>query len=115
MKTYYDICPACIKVEEDNYAKIREFLRSLGRKSTVDEIVENTGVAKKYVVRMMDSGRLLSDFAIEYSCAMCGTLISAGRLCSKCTGQVNEQVRKMEEESAAGPRGPQVHVKTAVK
>lgn len=81
-----DICPDCYDREEQDFAKVKEFLWDK-KHASVDEVSEKTGVKKKKVVKFIRNGRLnASGLAIELylTCEGCGEPITEGRFCPTC-------------------------------
>ena len=59
--------------------------------------MEDTGVKEKVVLRMIKSGRVVSD-NVAYPCENCGADIYLGRLCDKCNQELTKQVEKLAAE-----------------
>ncbi|MCX7971044.1 MAG: hypothetical protein N3A57_05730 [Negativicutes bacterium] len=112
-KYYSDKCPDCVQLEEAQFNIIREYLRQRGGKAKLEEIVEDTGVKEKYVMRMVRNRRLSSEFAIEYKCESCPEMITEGRHCKKCNDKLAATLGGVAEKLVAQPEktGPRVHDK----
>ena len=82
-----DLCPECsVKLDED-FVRVREYLYDNPGHIDVMDIVKNTGVCEKAVLRFLKDGRLsrkISDREADLRCAICGAPISSGRLCRRC-------------------------------
>ncbi|VBB09431.1 Hypothetical protein LUCI_4721 [Lucifera butyrica] len=87
------LCPECVAQEERDEARVGEYLREVKTKASIDEIHEATGVKHKVILRMIRSGRVVSDFAIEYPCESCGAPISEGRVCQNCSKNILDQLK----------------------
>jgi flagellar operon protein (TIGR03826 family) len=96
------MCPECYEKEEIYEHKIGEFLREHG-KASVEEIHQATGVKEKIILRMLKSGRLLTEGLnlISYPCDTCGAPIYEGRLCSRCGSNFTKQVREVSRSNDA--------------
>jgi hypothetical protein len=79
--TVRDLCPDCIKKEEDDYALIKSYLKQ-NPGADVLEVSEATGVSEKRVLQMIRNGRLILDARV--SCERCGRPIDSGRFCHEC-------------------------------
>lgn len=86
------MCAACYRQEEEDEIKVSEFLREKS-KASLEEIHQATGVKHKVILRMIKSGRITGDYLVEYPCETCSTLISEGRLCSKCNKGLQDQLK----------------------
>lgn len=82
-----NICPECsVKLDED-FVRVREYLYDNPGNVDVLDIVNNTGVSEKAVLRLIKDGRLArkdSEGNSLLRCAICGAPISSGRLCRQC-------------------------------
>lgn len=89
------ICPDCIKKEEEQFEVVREFLNE-NRGSTIEEIVEATGVPIKRIQQFIKEGRLEGIDGQVLTCSKCGIPILKGKYCRKCTnkllGSLNENM-----------------------
>lgn len=90
------LCPACFQQVEEDENKVVEYMREV-RKASLQEIHEATGVKESIIMRMLKRGRLFSDFTVTYPCETCGTQITEGRLCSKCSNNFLKQIKKPED------------------
>lgn len=96
-----NICPECsVKLDED-FLKVREYLYDNPGHVDVLDIVNNTGVSEKAVLRLIKDGRIarkVSEGDTDLRCAICGAPISSGRLCRRC---MDEWKTGMGERGAA--------------
>ncbi len=100
-----EICPACYEAEEQDFQKVKEFLRDKAH-SSVDDVSDKTGVAKKRVIKFVRQGRLTAeglDIELFLSCEGCGEPISEGRYCKECRdklvkGLTEEMTKTTREE-----------------
>ncbi|MGI6633400.1 MAG: MerR family transcriptional regulator [Bacillota bacterium] len=80
------VCEACVKKEEEQYARVRQYLDENPR-AGVKETSEATEVPVEMVIEFVRKGLLVTSggSGIEgISCAICGKRISSGRVCPKC-------------------------------
>ncbi|MFC4768258.1 TIGR03826 family flagellar region protein [Effusibacillus consociatus] len=114
-----DICPNCIKQEEDDFYKVSGYLRD-NQGSTPQEVHEATEVSLEKIYRFIREGRLIAkNFpGMTYPCERCGIPIQMGRFCRTCTDDLKAELnRVVQHESAAGQepsnanRGNDFHLK----
>lgn len=95
------VCPDCYAKREQDELKVADYLREV-RKASLEEIHQATGVKHNTIMRMLNAGRIFSDFEVTYPCENCGAAINQGRLCTKCSQnfleQVNNTPKKVPEE-----------------
>ena len=92
----FRMCAACYRQEEEDQIKVGDFLREKS-KASLEEIHQATGVKHKVILRMIRSGRITGDYLVEYPCENCSTLISEGRLCSKCNKGLQDQLKPQSD------------------
>lgn len=104
------ICPSCLKQDEEDFQKVRDFLKEYP-KSTMSEIVQITGVSAKRINKYLRDGRLeITEGISEFlTCLHCGKPITTGRFCRDCaTSLANDVIPKKEfipkPKSSSGPR-----------
>ena len=88
------ICDACKKLEEDEYDKVRVFLRD-NPGATVEEVSRETDVSVALIYRFLKDGRLeVSEKSpIALKCENCGVRIRSGRFCASCSKKLaNEMI-----------------------
>ena len=96
-----NICPQCWSKEQEDAERVIEYLRDCVNKATLEEIHEATGVAHKVILRLLRSGRIISDVDISYPCDSCGEPILEGRLCDKCSQNITQQLTDMDNRAKA--------------
>ncbi|MDU2063406.1 MAG: flagellar protein [Sporomusaceae bacterium] len=106
LENNFNMCPECIRAQEEDELKVVAYLRDVVDYASVDEIHEATGVKTKTIVRMIQQGRIVGADKITYHCDGCGKLISHGRLCSECSENILSQMaqsvkRASEKEEEA--------------
>jgi predicted amidophosphoribosyltransferase len=94
-----DICPECSVKLDEEFVRVREYLYDNPGHIDVMDIVNNTGVSEKAVLRFIKDGRLARKVSTEEAglrCAICGAPISAGRLCRRCMDEWKAGTGKRE-------------------
>jgi ribosomal protein L32 len=94
------LCPLCRELELEAEDKVAQFMRKVSTAS-IDEIAAATGVKEKIILRMISRGRIVGNCQISYPCEMCGTAITTGRVCTKCSKNIAEQM-KIAQAGKAG-------------
>lgn len=105
-----DVCESCYQEEEQQFERVYAFLRRReNRMATMAQVVEATGVEEKLIIKWIRAGRLqLVHFPnLGYPCDSCGALIREGRLCAKCLGQLQADLRRAEAEKERRASPPQ--------
>jgi flagellar operon protein (TIGR03826 family) len=102
-----DICPACIKEEDDNYLKIFHYL-STRPSATAQEIAQATEVDIKEIYRYVRENRLrLVQTDTGLQCESCGMPISQGKICENCRKQLSEEIKSdIEKFKQNSPKRP---------
>lgn len=107
-KTIKNICGKCVQQEEEDYKKVRLYLK---RHKTVEitTVSEDTGVDLDLIYQFLQEGRIVlgSGVASGYPCKQCGTAIQSGSLCSTCEGERNNLQQTL---AAAAQEQPAVQV-----
>lgn len=105
------LCPECIAQEEEDEHKIVEYLRDVVDHASIDQIHEATGVAIKVINRMIKQGRIITSgtVSITYPCEGCGTPITEGQYCSRCS---NERLKTMESLKKSMEKKPDLNHKS---
>ncbi|MET3682997.1 flagellar operon protein (TIGR03826 family) [Alkalibacillus flavidus] len=117
VKGAHDVCPDCLKQEEQDFQTVYEFIRKKkNRMSTMQEVSDQTGVEKHLIQKWLKQRRIHpGEFPnLTYECERCGTQIYEGRLCLDCAGDLqsdlNEETRgKTIAEQEQEKRDKQVY------
>lgn len=123
-----DICPACMEKEEEEFQKVKDFLKRYPEKK-LEEISEETGVDKKVILDFIREGRLQlaeiqgeGEFAL-LTCERCGKSIVTGRFCEDCRKKLaallssdgdKPSSRSLDEDKLSS-RSPNFYFKDAIK
>jgi flagellar operon protein (TIGR03826 family) len=90
------ICASCIRQEEEDFKKVKEYLRTHSG-STSLEVSENTEVEIQTIERFIRQGLLDSDeydlVDGELECEKCGHPIKSGRFCERCLVQLQQDLQ----------------------
>jgi len=100
------VCEACVKQEEDNFEKVREFVKEHPHK-TIKEVAEECEVPMKRILGYIRDGRLEASGGMhgEITCSKCGKPIFAGRMCETCILDTSFQISDMKEASRIKNKG----------
>jgi len=88
------ICEACKKKEEEEYEKVRKFLREFPG-ATIQEVSAATDVSPQLIYKFLRDGRIevAQDSPIALLCENCGVRITSGRFCVNCSRKLaNEMI-----------------------
>jgi len=88
-----DICPVCVKEEEENYRKVFQFL-SARPSATAQEISAETGIDLKDIYRFVRENRLRLVRTEGFTCEGCGAPISQGKICERCRQKLSADIKK---------------------
>lgn len=88
------ICEVCKKQEEEDFEKVRKFLREYPG-ATIQEVSAATEVSAQLIYKFLREGRLevSKDSPIALLCENCGVRITSGRFCINCSRKLaNEMI-----------------------
>lgn len=105
LQTVSSLCPACLKVEEEDYEKVRTLLRETPGLQP-EELSAQTGVRLERILSFIRKGRLA---ASGLTCGRCGVPITEGRYCEACFTAIKSEV----QSSIKKPEARQGSVYTA--
>ena len=94
-----EVCSACAQVEETMYETVYKFLRRReNRAANIDRIVEVTGVTPELLHKWVRKGRLQPALFpnLGYPCDRCGALTSTGKICDKCTEEIQADLQTFD-------------------
>ena len=97
MENEFGICVDCIRLQNEEEAKVVAYLRDVVDHASVLEIHEATGVKERVIMKMITQGRIVSGVEISYPCETCGAPIIHGRLCEKCNNNIVSQIRDIKD------------------
>lgn len=87
------ICRECMKLEEEEFEKVRNYLRD-NRGADINRVAEETGVSTKKILKYLREGRLeVSEGMAEFlKCEKCGISIRSGKYCRACSEKVSKNL-----------------------
>jgi predicted amidophosphoribosyltransferase len=95
------LCPDCTKKRNELFEKVKEYIRTHPN-ARIHEVVVDTGVEFDLVREFIDEGRLkIVPVDVEFRCQICGTRLSAGRICNQCKTDLT-----LKGDGAANPESP---------
>lgn len=103
------ICPECMKIEEEEFEKVRVYLRE-NRGADINTVSKETGVPTKKIFKYLREGRLevtegMADFL---KCEKCGISIRTGQYCRACSEKVSKDLSSLlivkEENNSSGAK-----------
>lgn len=102
-----DICPDCVKDEDEKLATIRAYLRQHPL-ANIYEVANGTDVSYDEIVQFIRDGRLLlrNNPNMVYPCERCGTPTQSGRLCANCAKEMAREVKNEGRRPAEKDVGP---------
>lgn len=88
------ICEDCKKLEDEDFEKVRLFVRDFPG-ATIPEVSKETGVPSHLIYRFLKEGKLevTESSPIALLCENCGNRIKSGRFCVSCSKRLaNEMI-----------------------
>lgn len=102
-------CPDCIEEEERQFNLVRDYIWG-HTGASIHEVVENTEVDPKVVLRFLKEGRLeLENSEGFLVCEKCGAPISSGTMCANCKSQLSKAMDSVlpKAQQPAASRAPE--------
>lgn len=96
---FEEVCPACFPVEEEEFAKIKEFLTKYPGASS-NEVMQRIGVSLKSIKRYLKEDRLeiVGENKGFIRCELCGRPVNSGYFCEVCFKE--GQAKKLKERGS---------------
>jgi flagellar operon protein (TIGR03826 family) len=90
------ICDACKKLEDEEFERVRNFVRQFPG-ATAQEVSRETEVPVQLIYRFLKEGRLeVSESSpIALQCENCGVRIKSGRFCINCSKKLASDMIRM--------------------
>lgn len=104
-----NLCPDCMKLEEQDFEKVRSFLKEFPG-SKITDVITYTGVSDKKILRYLREGRIeiLDQNQDFLKCLHCGKAISTGRYCKECYSKYSNTVKELyttsDEQEVVPPK-----------
>ena len=90
------MCRDCYEKEQEQEQVVYDYVRDHD-KCGIKEIVDDTGVKERVVLRMLKNGRFIAQgLEITYPSQSCGAPITTGKLCSKCSQDILNQAERIK-------------------
>lgn len=98
----HDICPECMRKEEEEYDKVSKFLRK-SPGSSIEDVEKETEVARKKIIKFLKEGKILgtditSNEPILF-CTSCGAPVDSGKLCKKCSDELSKKLSTSQHKT----------------
>lgn len=113
-------CYDCVEEHERQFNLARDYIWDNPRAS-MQEIVEETGVSEKLILRFLKEGRLEFDNSAGLIvCERCGAPITSGTLCRSCKEKLskamdsvlpNQEPSKTEKVPLSSSKSDKLHVR----
>ncbi len=106
------ICPECEKQDEQEFQKVREYLRK-NRGADINVVSEETGVSTKKILKYLREGKLEVSEGMKdlIKCEKCGVSIRNGQFCRKCSEEVSKQFSSLLAVEQIEKNGPKMHIR----
>ena len=91
-----DTCHECLDRIDKDFIKVRDYIYD-NRDAKMDEIIEETGVEKAVILRLLKECRLKLDSPDAAGMLLCDTCrkpISSGRMCNECKSKAASEMIK---------------------
>lgn len=87
------ICDVCKKAEEEEFDRVRIFLRDFPGAS-IQEVSESTEVSTQLIYKFLKDGRIevSESSAIALQCENCGVRVTSGRFCLGCSKKLANEM-----------------------
>ncbi|UOF91419.1 hypothetical protein LSG31_03965 [Fodinisporobacter ferrooxydans] len=101
-KALRDVCPDCIRAEDEAFHTVRDYLRE-HKNAKPYEVSEATEVPLGTIYKFVREGRLIAYHypGLHYECERCGAPITKGKICDDCMKNSLQHVQKLKEAVAA--------------
>ncbi|MGM0438620.1 MAG: flagellar protein [Bacillota bacterium] len=112
----HKICNNCRMKEEEDFEKVKEYLRE-NPKSSINTVSDETGVEKKTIIEFIKNDRLIAEdleIDVTVKCQRCGKEIKHGKYCESCVTEMKDEIesltKKGEKELKKRKTGHNMHV-----
>lgn len=100
VKGIRDICPNCVKKQEEQYERCAEYLRH-HKGITLYELSEAVDVPVRQITKFIREGRISIENApnMSYPCEVCGEMIRENSMCESCRSRlIRDMAQALEEK-----------------
>jgi predicted amidophosphoribosyltransferase len=94
------ICPECRQKEEDDFLKVREYVKD-HPKVSIESVAEETRVSTETIRRYLQEG-LLEQASLtdkDLKCQLCKQTITSGNYCLSCMDKLKQHCNPKKEET----------------
>lgn len=111
-----NLCPECQKKDEEEYLKVRAYLKKHPN-IPMDRLSEETDTDEEKISRWIVEGKIESRLVsgTNLRCERCGADIVEGRFCSKCVSEMRSGFARgtqtSEKQESAQSKGVGFHTK----
>ncbi len=93
------ICPKCRQIEEEQFQKVKEYLRE-NPGAAMNVVSEETSVPVKLIQSFLKQGRLevVPGSPMMIQCEKCGAPIVTGKYCNKCKAELVGELSAVASE-----------------
>lgn len=105
------LCQSCYNKKNEEFLKVKEYIIN-NRSAFIYEVSTETQVSVETINGFITEGRLkIRPADVVLQCAICQSIIESGRVCNKCSSQLQEDYSKAEPklEEQTGETG-KVHI-----
>ncbi|NLM74462.1 MAG: flagellar operon protein YvyF [Clostridiaceae bacterium] len=87
------LCDACKKLEEEEFERVRSFLKEFPG-ATIQEVARETEVPTQQIYKYLKEGRLevAENSPIALQCENCGVRVKSGRFCINCSKKLANEM-----------------------
>lgn len=96
------VCPKCKQIEEEQFQKVKEYLRE-NPGAALNTVSEETQVSVKLIESFLKQGRLevVPGSPMMLSCERCGASILTGKYCNKCKNELVGELSAVAQDITA--------------
>lgn len=95
------LCVTCYQEKEALEKRVTDYVRE-NPNTTINKIVEETGVDIKIVKEMVRRGQFITMGGnVTYPCSRCGKLINDGLYCPECLGILRQEIKTTSDRMLA--------------
>lgn len=94
-----NVCPKCRQIEEEQFQKVKEYLRE-NPGAAMNVVSEETSVPVKLIQSFLKQGRLevVPGSPMMIHCEKCGLPIVTGKYCNKCKAELVGELSAVASE-----------------
>ena len=94
------VCPDCSASEEQEYLKVRTYVKD-NPKASINDVAEATGVSLEKISEYLRRGLLqrAEMDEIMFKCQLCGANILSGNYCLACMDKLKQGLRSKKDDT----------------